>query len=108
MFDAGGRLSLHLVDLNRPDFADGDFLRGSADEVRQAFNGYFGYFGSFTLNSAAQTITFHIDGSAFPNYIGSDQLRYFEISEDRLVLRTPPERAGGQDIVYYITWERER
>lgn len=108
MFDTGGRLSLHLVDMDRPNFKDGDFLRGTPAEVREAFNGYFGYFGSYTVDPIAETITFHIEGAAYPNYIGSDQVRYFEISEDKLILKTPPERAGGQDIVYYITWEREQ
>ena len=31
MFDAGGRLSLHLVDPDRPNFESGDFLRPTPD-----------------------------------------------------------------------------
>ncbi len=108
MFDAGGRLSLHLVDPDRPNFKSGDFLRPTPDELSKAFNGYFGYFGSYTTDPDKRTITFHIEGAAYPNYIGSDQLRFYKITGDRLVLRTPPERAGGEDIVYYVTWERER
>ncbi len=108
MFDAGGRLSLHLVDPDRPNFESGDFLRPTPEELSKAFNGYFGYFGSYTVEPDKQTVTFHIDGAAYPNYIGSDQLRFYEISGDKLVLKTPPERAGGEDIVYYVTWERER
>ena len=107
MLDDGGRLSLHLVDPDRPTFESGDFLRPTPDELSRAFNGYFGYFGSYTVDPSAQTITFHVEGAAYPNYIGSDQVRFYEFSGDRFVLRTPPERAGGEDIVYYITWERE-
>ena len=108
MFDAGGRLSLHLLEPNSPLFESGDFLRPTPEELSKAFNGYFGYFGSYTVDPDKQTVTFHIDGAAYPNYIGSDLLRYYEIIGDRLVLRTPPERAGGKDIVYFVTWERER
>jgi len=108
MFDAGGRLSLHLVKPDRPNFESGDFLRPTAEELSKAFNGYFGYFGSYTVDPDKQTVTFHIEGAAYPNYIGSDELRFYEISGDRLVLKTPPERAGGEDVVYYVTWERER
>ncbi len=107
MFDAGGRLSLHLVKPDRPNFKSGDFLRPTPEELSKAFNGYFGYFGSYTVDQDKQTVTFHIEGAAYPNYIGSNELRFYEISGDRLVLRTPPERAGGEDIVYYVTWERE-
>jgi hypothetical protein len=108
MFDAGGRLSLHLLDPDRPDFESADFLRPTPEELSKAFYGYFGYFGSYTVDPDKQTVTFHIEGAAYPNYIGSDQLRFYEISGDKLVLRTPPERAGGEDIVYHVTWDRER
>ena len=39
--------------------------------------------------------------------VGTDQVRYYTIEADRLILRTPPERAGGTDVIYYVTWERE-
>ena len=108
MFDAGGRLSLHLLDPDRPNFESGDFLGPTPEELNRAFKGYFGYFGSYAVDPDQLTVTFHIEGAAYPNYIGSDQIRYYEISADKLILRTPPERAGGEDIVYYVTWERER
>lgn len=108
MFDTAGHLSLHLVDPDRPNFESGDFLRPTVEELSKAFNGYFGYFGSYEVDTEKQTVIFHIKGAAYPNYIGSDQFRYYEITGDTLVLRTPPERAGGEDIVYYVTWERER
>ena len=107
MFDAGGRLSLHLIDPDRRNFESGDFLRPSPDELSEAFNGYFGYFGSYSVDTNAQIVTFHVEGAAYPNYMGSDERRFYEFDGDKLILRTPPERAGGADITYIIVWERE-
>jgi len=107
MFDANGRLSLHLTNPNRSNFLSGDFLRPTPDECIESFRGYFGYFGSYSVDEDAGVVTFHIEGAAFPNYVGTDQKRFFKIEGNRLVLRTPPERAGGADVTYYVTWERE-
>ena len=107
MFDARGRMSIHLTDPNRRKFESGDFLRPTPEELIEAFRGYFGYFGSYTMNEEAGTVTFHVEGAAYPNYVGTDQVRFYTIDGDRLTLRTPPERAGGTDVTYYVTWERE-
>jgi len=107
MFDADGRISIHLTDPKRRNFASGDFLRPTPDELIEAFTGYFGYFGSYTVDEEASVVTFHVEGAAYPNYVGTDQERFYEIEGNRLILRTPPERAGGVDVVYYVTWERE-
>lgn len=107
MFDAGGRLSIHLTNPNRRNFESGDFLRPTPDECTEAFKSYFGYFGSYSVDEDAGVITFHVEGAAYPNYVGTDQQRFYKIEGNRLILRTPPERAGGADVTYYVTWERE-
>jgi hypothetical protein len=53
-------------------------------------------------------VTFHVEGAAVPNYIGTAQRRFVLLEGDRLTLRTPPARAGGADVTYDIVWERER
>ncbi len=107
MFDASGRMSIHLTNPDRSNFASGDFLRPTQEECLEAFKSYFGYFGSYTLDEKARTVTFHVEGAAYPNYVGTDQVRYYTIEGERLILRTPPERAGGTDVTYFVTWERE-
>jgi hypothetical protein len=108
MYDAGGRMSVHLVNPDRRKFVAGDFLRATPDELREAFDGYFGYFGRYTVDETAGVVTHHVDGAAYPNYAGTDQRRQFKLEGDRLTLKTPPERAAGSDVVYSIVWQRER
>ena len=107
MMDAGGRMSIHLINPSRRLFESGDFLRPTPEELEEAFVGYFGYFGSYTLEESAGILTFHVEGAAYPNYIGTDQQRFFVLDGDRLTLRTPPERAGGADITYVVVFELE-
>lgn len=106
--DGGGRMSIHLVNRARPPFASGDFLRPTQKELQAAWNGYFGYFGTYTVDESAGLITFHVEGAAYPNYIGTNQRRFFVLDGNNLTLRTPPERAGGADVIYVVVFERER
>lgn len=107
MFNERDRMSIHLVNPARPIFASGDFLQPTPEELRTAWSGYFGYFGRYSVDEAAETVTFHVEGAAYPNYIGTDQQRFLTIEGNRLTLRTPPERAGGVDVTYFVTFERE-
>jgi hypothetical protein len=92
---------------DRKEFVSGDFLRPTPEELREAFDGYFGYYGRYTVDEKAGVVTHHVDGAAYPNYIGTDQRRFFKLETNRLTLGTPPERAGGTDVTYSIVWERE-
>jgi hypothetical protein len=107
VYDAGGRMSMQLMDPRRARFVSADRLAGTSDEKRQAFEGYLAYFGTYTVDAAARTITHHVEGSLFPNLIGTDQRRSFVISGNRLTLTTPPILGGGRRSTYVLVWERE-
>jgi hypothetical protein len=107
VYDAGGRMSIQLMDPRRGRFASADRLAGTTDETKQAFDGYLAYFGSYTVDAAAGTVTHHVEGSLFPNLIGSDQRRSFVISGNRLTLTTPPILGGGRRSSYVLVWQRE-
>ena len=55
-------MSVHLVDPARRRFASGDSLRPSPEELKEAFVGYFGYFGTYTVEEGAEVVTFHVEG----------------------------------------------
>jgi hypothetical protein len=107
-FDANGFMSVQIVDPDRKLFESGDFLRPTPEEANRAITGYFGYFGTYTVNKAASEVVFHVDGAAYPNYIGTDQQRNYSIEGDTLTVRTPPERAGDEDVTYVATLVREQ
>jgi hypothetical protein len=108
MYDKGGRMSVQITRSDRKPFESGDSFRGSPEELKDAFDGYFGYFGTYTVDERAGTVTHHVEGASYPNYAGTDQRRFFTWKDNLLVLSTTPERAGGSDVTYVATWERQR
>ena len=72
------------------------------DEAKDAITGYLAYFGTYSVDEQARTITHHRKGSINPGQVGDAVVRaYVFESNDRLVL-TP---AGSTN---KIVWERAR
>jgi hypothetical protein len=107
MYDKGGRMSVQIARSDRRPFKSSDPFRASPEELKDAFEGYFGYFGRYTVDERAGTVTHHIESGSYPNFVGTDQRRLFTWQNDCLVLSTPPERMGGSDVTYVATWERQ-
>jgi hypothetical protein len=106
MYDADGNMSAHVMRNDRPLFAANDPDRGTDAEVRAAFEGHASYFGTYTIDLAMQTVTHHVRGAWYPNWIGSDQVRHFKFDGSRLLLSTPPLVSSGESLEYVLTWER--
>jgi len=106
-YDASGRMAGQFMNPQRRAFASPDSLAGTDEEVREAFEGYFAYYGSYTVDPNEGVVTHHVVGSLYPNYIGTNQRRFFSLSDNRLRLRTPPIRRGGQTSTFELVWERE-
>lgn len=70
----------------------------TADEALIALKDYIAYFGTYTVDETAGTVTHHRLGSVQPGDRG-DLVRHYEFSGDRLVLR-----AAGANLK--ITWQR--
>jgi hypothetical protein len=68
------------------------------DEAIAALDGYIAYFGTYSIDERAQTVTHHRKGSVQPGDT-ADLVRRFRIEDDRLTL-SPPGTA------YDVMWER--
>jgi hypothetical protein len=68
------------------------------DEAKIAVSNYIAYFGSYTVDTKAGTVTHHRQASLQPGDKG-DFVRAYEFKGDRLVLRPPNSKQE-------ITWER--
>ncbi len=67
---------------------------------------YIAYAGTYTAE--AHTITHHVEVSLFPVWIGLPQVRYYEVTDDRLTLRTPPIPRQDKHLVGQLVWTRAR
>lgn len=106
-YDGAGNMSAHLMKADRPRFAGRDPALGTDAEVRDAFDGYVGYFGTYSVDGTTRAVTHRVIGASFPNWVGIDLVRYYMFDEQgRLRLATPPIEAGGRSLEYVLLWER--
>jgi len=87
-------------------FASDDAGSGTNTEVRAAFEGHASYFGTYTIDPSARTVTHHVRGASYPNWVGHKQVRYYRIDGVHLVLSTPPIPYRGESLGFVLTWER--
>ncbi len=106
MYDATGRMAVQLMQPNRPKFASGDLDKGTPEEIKAAFAGYGAYFGTYEIHEAEGFVIHHVEGSLFPDNVGTDQKRFFEFSDDKLILKPPPRQDGAEQVAPRITWQR--
>jgi hypothetical protein len=58
--------------------------------------GYDAYFGRYSVDDRAGTITHRVEGSLFPEDLGKDFVRPFTLDGDTLTLKfTSPAEGGG-------------
>ncbi len=62
--------------------------------------GSIAYFGTYSVSETDKTITTHIESSTFPNWIGTDQKRFFTLSGDELKWTSPDyvPRIGNRSV----------
>jgi len=83
----------------------------SVDEKAAAFDSYLAYYGTYTVDEQAGTVTHHIEDYSVPGRRGTANVRWFEFhGNDRLVLIPREDGKGGviarNDATYKLTWER--
>jgi hypothetical protein len=106
IYTESGRYSAQLMRSDRPRFAIGDQMMGTPEEIEASYKGSISYFGTYQVDAENGFIIHHVESSIFPNMEGTDQKRFFELSEDRLQLTTPPINLDGEKVVGVLLWER--
>ncbi|MCQ3935912.1 MAG: hypothetical protein DPW18_02575 [Chloroflexi bacterium] len=106
IYTESGRFSVQLMRVDRPRFAVSDQMRGTPEEMEASYKGSISYFGWYEVDTENGVIIHHVEGSIFPNMEGSEQRRFFELMGDRLQLRTPTFKMGGEIVHGILLWER--
>jgi hypothetical protein len=78
------------------------------EEAAALMRSLLAYAGTYTLDTAARTVTHHIDVSWDESRTGESHVRAYRLEGDRLTLITQPSRdpATGRKTVRTVTWER--
>ena len=110
VYDASGQVSLQMMVQERTKLASDKKRQSTSAEAKAAFDGYVAYFGTFRVNEADGVVIHRIEGSLFPNEIGKESIRFYELAGDRLVLRVT-SLVDGKILpksvsTAYVVWER--
>ncbi len=100
MLSPTGRFALLIVAANRD--------KAASKSPRTPVGQTLGYFGTYTVDEATKTLTYHVEGATFPRWDGTDRKETVEsISATDLDLMTAPvqDRVLGS-IVSHQTWKR--
>jgi hypothetical protein len=106
-YDASGHMSLQMMRVGRPQALT------TPSDPAQAVNprivtGYDSYFGRFTLDESAGTITHHIQGSLFPEDLGKDFVRRFRLEGDTFELSFTSPASDGTSMTRTLVFRRSR
>ncbi len=103
MYGRDGYMSVAIMRPDRVRFATGDLLGGTAEERARAAETYVSYCGTYELRG--ETVVHFVELSLFPNWVGSEQVRFATVAGDELTITTRPLRIGGET-VNRLVWER--
>jgi Lipocalin-like domain len=102
-YQEGDHMSVHISVGCPARLSSENFFQVSAEDAAKAWGTYFGYWGSFRVDTEKNVIVHRVEGCSFPNWIGTEQVRNFRFNgANRLILET--ESSAGR---FTVTWQRK-
>lgn len=105
-YDQSGNMSIQVLDPHRPQFFSDDKSKGSAHEIKSAWDGFEAYVGKYVVNDKDGIVEHRLEGALSPNWIGATQKRFFELNGSRLTISTPELAYRGERLHMFLVWER--
>lgn len=104
LYNIDGYMSVAYMKEGRQHFTSGDIRGGTEEEKLAAIDGYNSYCGRYEVQG--DKIVHKIEVSLFPNWIGVNQERMFELKGNQLTLSTPLMLVGGRLLSTHLIWIR--
>ena len=103
-FSPGGHMVMFLAAGELKPPASGSYTDAERADVHRAIVGAY----AATYPVEGNKVTYHVLTSWRPEWIGRDQIRYFEIDGTKLTIKTTPVTFSrtGQSIIATLTFER--
>lgn len=105
MYDNNGNMSVFIMRRGRSKFVSSDPTGGTAEEIKEAFEGLLAYCGTYEIDEDKKTVTHYIEGEKFPNWESTEQIRFFQLSGNQLTLNTPPILVWGKEWIFSLIWK---
>jgi hypothetical protein len=100
-YEPAGRMSVQIMQAGRPRGDGTVWSRGTPEQIVPAYRGYTAYFGTYTVDEARVVVIHKVEGSLFPNYLGTEQQRRYTFSGNHLTLEGDMEHGRTR-----LVWER--
>ena len=95
IYQPNGYMAVQIMADPRPTFTQNAATSPPPfDEFRNAYFGYFAYWGTYTINDAGNGVVHNLQGSERPAEVGRKYPRSVSIDGTKLVITTPPYKAG--------------
>jgi Lipocalin-like domain len=103
-YSPGGHMVVFLAADNIRQPASALYTDLERAEIHKAILG--AYSGTYRVEGGV--VIHHVLASWWPHFIGTDQIRYFEIKGNKLTIKSAPQKfpATGKDSVISVTFER--
>ena len=89
-----GRMSAQLSVGSPARLANDDPAQASVEEAAQAWRTYLGYWGTFKVFADKGVVVHRVEGSSFPNWIGTEQVRHFRFDGSSLLILSAQFSSG--------------
>ena len=106
MLDKGGRFMLVISRRGIPIIAANKRDAGTPEENKAILAGMLAFFGSYKVSVPDGLLTIHVEASTFPNWIGSDQKRYFTLAGDEMTWVNRSPAVSGETAK--LIWRRQQ
>jgi hypothetical protein len=98
VYDRTGHFVFVLQRAQLPKFASNNRMTGTPAENQSIVTGSIAYFGTYSVNESQGKLNLHYDGSTYPNWDGTDQVRSIIIAGDELRIEVAASTVGGGTI----------
>ena len=96
IFTADGRFAQIHVAGDVPKIASNNRMTATPEEYAAIMRGSLSVFGTYTVDEAKKTVTYHIVSASFPNWEGEAQTRVIDKLTAEEFVNTNPNVAGGR------------
>ena len=108
VYDGNGRFAYIIMGDVRKKFGANNRMEGSDEENRSVVQGSISYYGTYTVNEAEKSLTWHIERASFPNWDGTSRKISLTIDGDRLHQVAAPIPSAGGAYVPHLEWVRAK
>jgi hypothetical protein len=105
VYDAAGNFAAQFMKRDRSDTgSQAPAMAGLNNSM--AVGGYDAYFGTYTVDEAARSVTQRLIGALSAGDVGKVVTREMLVDGDRLTIQLETTSASGEPVVRTLTWAR--